>query len=346
MRRMVRETGLSVDDFVQPLFVVEGQGVRKEIASIAGNYHLSIDMLVEEAKELGDLGIPAILLFGIPNGKDDKATGAYAPDGIVQRAVKAVKHAVPDMVVITDVCLCEHTTHGHCGIIRNGYIANDPTTEIVAKIALSHVEAGADIVAPAGMMDGQIRAIRGTLEEHGHHEAVIMAYAAKYASGLYEPFFRHGTQSPVAFGDKRSHQMDFANSTEAMREIALDIEEGADIIMIKPALFYLDVVYRARERFDQPLAVYNVSGEYAMIQAASEAGRLDFEAVMQEALVSCRRAGADIVISYYAKDAARTLGKASYPWRAAHPLPAAEADAASLDGNGRGVSPLDVEVRK
>ncbi len=309
MRRMVRETSLSVNDFIQPLFVVEGEKIRREINSIAGNYHLSVDMLVEEARELSDLGIPAILLFGIPKGKDEKATGAYAPDGIVQKAVRALKSAVPDMLIITDVCLCEHTTHGHCGIISNGYLVNDPTIALIAKTALSHVEAGADIVAPAAMMDGQIHAIRSTLEEHGHHEAVIMAYSAKYASKLYDPFFKHGTQSPVTFGDKRSHQMDFGNSNEAMREIALDIEEGADIIMVKPALFYLDIVYRARERFDLPLAVYNVSGEYAMIQAAAEAGRVDAVAVMQEALTACKRAGADLIISYFAKDAARLINK-------------------------------------
>ncbi len=309
MRRMVRETGLTVDDFIQPLFVVEGEGIRKEIDSIPGNYHLSVDMLIEEARELNDLGIPAVLLFGIPKKKDEMATGAYAPDGIIQQAVRALKSAVPDIVIVTDVCLCEHTTHGHCGIISNGYLVNDSTTPIIAKTALSYVEAGADIVAPAGMMDGQIHAIRTTLEEHGHHETVIMAYAAKYASKLYEPFFKHGTQSPVTFGDKKSHQMDCANSNEAMREIALDIEEGADIIMIKPALFYLDIVYRAKERFDLPLAVYNVSGEYAMVQAAAEAGRLDAVAVMQEALMSCKRAGADLIISYFAKDAARIFNK-------------------------------------
>ncbi len=344
MRRLVRETGLSADDFIQPLFVVEGDGVRREISSIAGNYHLSVDMLVEEARELSGLGIPAVLLFGIPEGKDDSAAGAYAPDGIVQRAVQAIKKAVPGMVVITDVCLCEHTTHGHCGIIRNGYLANDPTTQIIARIALSHVEAGADIVAPAAMMDGQIRAIRTMLEEHGYHEAAIMAYAAKYASKLYDPFFKHGTQSPVAFGDKRSHQMDFANSREAMREIELDIEEGADIVMVKPALFYLDVVYQARQRFDTPLAVYNVSGEYAMVQAAAEAGRLDFDAVMQEALVSCKRAGADVIISYYAKEAARLLNRPAYSWHSARPLPEFQSDAPALDGNARGVSSVDVEV--
>ncbi len=346
MRRMVSETGLSVDNFIQPLFVVEGKGIRRGIPSIAGNYHFSIDMVVEEARELSDLGIPAVLLFGIPNGKDDEAAGAYAPDGIVQRAVRALKKAGPEMVIITDVCLCEHTTHGHCGIISNGYLLNDPTIEIIAKVALSHVEAGADIVAPAAMMDGQIHAIRTTLEEHGFHEAVIMAYAAKYASRLYEPFFRHGTQSPVAFGDKKSHQMDCANSNEAMREIELDIEEGADIVMIKPALFYLDIVYRARQRFDLPLAVYNVSGEYAMIQGAAEARRLDFEAVMQEALISCRRAGANLIISYYAKEAARGLNKKAYSYRVARPLPVLEADVPPLHGNGGGVSLRNVKVCK
>ena len=338
LRMMISENRLSVNDLVQPLFVVEGSGIRQEISSIAGNYHLSIDMLVEEAKQLRDLGIPAILLFGIPGGKDDTAASAYSPDGIVQRAARALRMAVPGLVIITDVCLCEHTTHGHCGIISDGYLLNDPTTELIAKVALSHVEAGADIVAPAAMMDGQVGAIRTVLEGHGYHEAAIMAYASKFASRLYEPFFKHGTQSQVAFGDKRSHQMDFANSNEAMREIALDIEEGADIIMIKPALFYLDIVRRARERFDMPLAVYNVSGEYAMIQAASMAGSLDFDAVMQEALISCKRAGAGIIISYYAKAAARNLGKASNSWRAAHPIPAMEADSAPFNGDSSSIT--------
>lgn len=346
LRRMVRETSLSVDNFIQPLFVVEGKGIRQEIPSIAGNYHLSVDMLVEEARELAGLGIPAILLFGIPDTKDDSGAGAYEPYGIVQRAVRAVKSAVPEMVVITDVCLCEHTTHGHCGIISNGYLVNDQTIDIIAGIALSHVEAGADIVAPAAMMDGQIRAIRTALEEQGYHEAVIMAYAAKYASGLYEPFFRHGTQSPAAFGDKKSHQMDFANSNEAMREIALDIEEGADIIMIKPALFYLDIVYRARQRFDTPVAVYNVSGEYAMMHAAAEAERLDFGAVMEEALVSCRRAGADLLISYFAKEAAKILNKTSHSWRTACPSPALKGSPLAFDGKASGVSAANVKVDK
>ncbi len=331
LRRLVRETGLSVDDLVQPLFVVEGTGIRQEIPSMPGNFHLSIDKLVEEARELSDLGIPAILLFGIPEEKNDWATGAYAPDGIVQRAVRALKKAAPDMVVITDVCLCEHTTHGHCGIIRDGYLVNDPTLELIAKTALSHVEAGADIVAPAAMMDGQIQAIRAALEEHGYHEAVIMAYAVKFASRLYEPFFKHGTQSPVTHGNKKSHQMDFGNSNEAMREIALDIEEGADIIMIKPALFYLDIVHRAKETFNLPLAVYNVSGEYAMIHAGAEAGRLDLDAVMMEALISCKRAGSNIIISYFAKYAAQTLSKASSSFRQAVPVQKFEAGFESFD---------------
>ncbi len=344
MRRMTSETSLSVDDFIQPLFVVEGSRLRQEIPSMPGNYHLSIDMLVEEAMELSDLGVPAILLFGIPNSKNDGATGAYASDGIVQRAVKALKSAVPETVVITDVCLCEHTSHGHCGIIRNGYLVNDPTIEIIAKAALSHVEAGADIVAPAAMMDGQIRAIRTVLEENGHHEAAIMAYAAKFASGLYEPFFKHGTQSPVVFGDKKSHQMNFANSNEAMREIALDIDEGADIVMVKPALFYLDVVYRAKQRFELPLAVYNVSGEYAMIQAAAEAGRLDLDAVMREALISCKRAGADMIISYFAKKAAQIINRTSFSAMVAHPLQAMENDIMSPGGNGGLISCGNVEA--
>ncbi len=347
LRRLVRETSLSVDDFVQPLFVVEGNKIRQEIPSMPGNYHLSIDMLVEEARELADLGIPAVLLFGIPDDKNDEAAGAYAPGGVVQRAVRALKSAVPDMVVITDVCLCEHTTHGHCGILSsNGYLVNDPTIELIAKTALSHVEAGADIVAPAAMMDGQIQAIRGALEDHGYHEAAIMAYAVKYASRLYEPFFKHGTQSPVTHGNKKSHQMDFSNSNEAMREIALDIEEGADIIMIKPALFYLDIVYRAKEMFDLPLAVYNVSGEYAMIQAAAEAGLLDLEAVMMEALIACKRAGSSIIISYFAKYAAQTLNKTSHSFRYARSLKPFETGFPPFDGKASVMATLNVEVGK
>ncbi len=304
---MVRETSLSVKDFILPMFVVHGKGIKKEIGALPGNYQLSVDCLIEEVKEVRDLGIPAVLLFGLPEKKDENGSEAYAPDGIVQRALKAIKKEVPDIVVITDICLCEYTINGHCGIVKNGYVDNDSTLELIAKIALSHVEAGSDIVAPAGMMDGQISVIRTILDKHGYHEAIIMAYAAKYASKLYDPFFKHGTKSCVAFGDKKSHQMDYANSNEAMREIAMDVEEGADIIMVKPAMFYLDIVYRAREKFKMPLAVYNVSGEYTMIKSAAEAGKINEKEVMMEALTGFKRAGADLIISYFAKDVAKIL---------------------------------------
>lgn len=298
---------MSVKDFIYPMFVVHGRGVRKEINVLPGNYHLSVDRLTEEVRKIRDLGIPAVLLFGLPLKKDEIASEAYAHDGIVQRAVRAIKKDVPDIVVITDACLCEYTHHGHCGILNNGYVENDATLKLIAKTALSQVEAGADIVAPAAMMDGQISAIRTILDEHNHHEAIIMAYAAKYASSLYDPFFKHGTQSSVAKGDKKSHQMDFSNSNEAMREIALDIEEGADIVMVKPAMFYLDVVYRAKHEFKMPLAVYNVSGEYTMLKSAAELGRLDEKRVMLEIFTAFKRAGADLIISYAAKDAAEIL---------------------------------------
>lgn len=304
---MVRETILSIDDLIYPMFVVEGTGVRKEIGSLPGNYHLSIDKFVEEVKIVHDMGIPAILLFGVPRYKDEMATGAYNPDGLIQRAVRAIKSIIPEMTVITDVCLCEYTTHGHCGIIEDNYVRNDPTVELIAKTALSHAEAGADIVAPAAMMDGQVRAMRSILDVNGFEHTIIMAYAAKFASKLYDPFFKHGTQSSVAFGDKKSHQIDFANSNEAMREIALDIEEGADIVIVKPAMFYLDVVYRTKQEFNIPMAVYNVSGEYAMIKSASEAGKIDGQGVMMEALTGFKRAGADMIITYFAKEAARIL---------------------------------------
>jgi len=263
--------------------------------------------LVEEAAEARELGIPAVLLFGVPEAKDELASGSYAKDGIVQEAVKALKHAVPGILVITDVCPCEYTLNGHCGIIRNGYLDNDLSLELIAKIALSHAEAGSDMIAPAAMLDGQIRALRDALDSHCFENLPIMAYSAKFASKLYDPFFKEGTQSAVSFGDKRTHQMDFFNSDEAMREIALDIEEGADIVMVKPALFYLDIVYRAKQEFRMPLAVYDVSGEYAMIDAAARMGRLDRDAVMLEALACMMRAGADIIITYFAKQAAKLL---------------------------------------
>ena len=308
-RELVRETNLSVKDFIQPLFAVPGSGIRKEISALPGNYHLSIDCLVEEARQVRDLGIPAVLLFGVPETKDECASGAYSPDGIVQQAVRALKSMVPDILVITDVCSCEYTTHGHCGIIENGYLANDRSLELLAKITLSHAEAGADMVAPAAMLDGEIRAMRQILDAHGFHNLPIMGYSEKYASKLYDPFFKEGTHSTLSFGDKRTHQMDYSNSDEAMREIALDIEEGADIIMVKPALFYLDVVYRAKKEFQMPLAVYNVSGEYAMIDAAAKMGRLNRDAIMFEALTCLKRAGADLIITYFAKRAAKLLSE-------------------------------------
>ncbi len=307
IRCLVRENRLAPSNFVLPLFVVPGHQVRREIASLPGNYHLSIDCLVEEAIAARDLGIAAILLFGVPETRDEQASSAYAQHGIVQEAVRALKSTVPDLLVITDICPCEYTLNGHCGIIRNGYLDNDASLELIARITLSHVEAGSDIVAPASMLDGQIQAMRHVLDAHGFHNLPIMAYSAKFASKLYDPFFKEGTQSSVAFGDKRTHQMDFSNSDEAMREIALDIEEGADIVMVKPALFYLDVVYRAKQEFKMPLAVYDVSGEYAMIDAAARLGRLDRDAIMMEALTCMKRAGADIIITYFAKRAAELL---------------------------------------
>jgi porphobilinogen synthase len=309
MRGLVRETHLSAGSFVLPLFAVPGSGIRREIPSLPGNYHLSVDTLVEEAVEARELGIPAVLLFGVPESRDLQASGAYARNGIVQEAVRALKDAVPGMVVITDVCACEYTPHGHCGILRNGYLDNDASLELIAKIALSHAEAGSDMVAPAAMLDGQIAAIRKTLDAGGYENLPIMGYSAKFASRLYDPFFRDGTQSATAFGDKKSHQMDICNSDEAMREIALDIEEGADIVMVKPALFYLDVVYRAKQEFRMPLAAYDVSGEYALIDAAAQLRRLDRDGIMMEALSCIRRAGADIIITYFAKRAAKLLAE-------------------------------------
>ena len=307
IRSLVRESQVSVGKFILPLFVVPGRHVRHEIPSLPGNYQLSIDCLVEEAVAARDMGIPAVLLFGIPETKDDSATGAWNPAGIVQQAVRTLKRTVSDLIVITDVCACEYTTSGHCGYLRNGYLDNDSSLDLIAKITLSHADAGSDMVAPACMLDGQIQTMRQALDVHGFHNLPIMAYSAKFASGLYDPFFREGTHSALTFGDKKTHQMDFSNSDEAMREIALDIEEGADIVMVKPALFYLDVVSRAKREFHMPLAAYNVSGEYAMIDAAARLGRLNRDAIMLEALTAIRRAGADLIITYFAKRAAELL---------------------------------------
>ena len=308
LRRLVRETVLSVDDLVYPLFAVPGKSVKKPIGSMPGQFQLSVDYMAKEARGAYELGIPAVLLFGIPSQKDENATGAFAKDGIVQQAVRRIKNEVPDMLVITDVCLCEYTSHGHCGILEKGQVQNDMTLEVLAETALSQVHAGADMVAPSAMMDGQIMAIREALDESALDEIPIMAYAAKYASSFYGPF-REAAESAPQFGDRKSYQMDPANADEAIREIGLDVAEGADIIMVKPALAYLDVIYRARQEFDLPLAAYNVSGEYSMIKAAAQLGWLDEEKAMLESLTAIKRAGADIVITYWAKQLAQVLWK-------------------------------------
>jgi porphobilinogen synthase len=303
---MVRETTLKVEDLIYPLFTVHGRGVREPIASMPGQFRLSIDELLKECKDAASMGIPAVLLFGIPRDKDPRGSEAYAEDGIIQQAVRAVKETIPDLLVVTDVCLCEYTSHGHCGIVEEGRIKNDPTLELIARTALSHAEAGADIVAPSDMMDGRVGAIREALDDSAYQETPIMAYSAKYASAFYGPF-REAAGSVPQFGDRRAYQMDPANGVEAMREIALDVDEGADIVMVKPALPYLDIISRAKAEFGLPLAAYSVSGEYAMIRAAGRLGWLDEERVMVEALTGIRRAGADIVITYFAKDMARLI---------------------------------------
>ncbi len=306
LRRMVREVSLSPDDLILPLFVVPGEGVKEEIAALPGVYHWSVDLVHDPVREAWSLGVPAVIVFGLPESKDPRGSEAYAPDGTVQRAVAAIKEACPEVVVITDVCLCQYTDHGHCGVVEGGRILNDPSLELLARTALSHVKAGADMVAPSDMMDGRVGAIRELLDEAGYAHVPIMSYAAKYASAFYGPF-REAAHSAPQFGDRRSYQMDPANAREAMREIQLDVEEGADVVMVKPALPYLDIIRAARERFDLPLAAYNVSGEYAMIKAAAQRGWLDERAVALEALLSIKRAGADMIITYFALDAARWL---------------------------------------
>ena len=305
-RRLVQETTLAPSDFILPLFIAPGQGVRQEISSMPGQYHLSVDQVVEEAKVVADHGLLAVLLFGLPEQKDAVGREAYSTTGIVQRAVRAIKQAVPSLLVVTDVCLCEYTDHGHCGVVEGERIVNDATLDLLGRTALSHVEAGADMVAPSDMMDGRVGAIRQALDGKGHDHVPIMAYAAKYASSFYGPF-RDAVESAPQFGDRRSYQMDPANVREALREVRLDVEEGADIVMVKPALPYLDVIYRVRQSTDLPLAAYNVSGEFAMLKAAAQQGWLDEEGAMLEALIGIKRAGADIVITYYAKEAARLL---------------------------------------
>jgi porphobilinogen synthase len=306
LRGMVRETELSVRDFIYPLFVVPGVNVKKEISSMPGVYQMSVDQIVRECAEVHSLGLPAVIFFGIPEKKDEVGSGAYDAQGIVQRALRAVKKEVPGLYLITDVCLCEYTSHGHCGIVRGGEIVNDDSIELLAKEALTHVQAGADMVAPSDMFDGRVGAIRKTLDANGFVSVPIMSYAAKYASGFYGPF-REAAESTPKFGDRRSHQMDPANSDEALREVAQDITEGADIVMVKPALAYLDVIHRVKERFGMPTAAYNVSGEYALVKAAEKMGWVDGERVMMEMLTSIKRAGADLILTYFAKDAAKVL---------------------------------------
>ena len=307
LRKMIRETSLSVDQLIYPMFVVEGKDVREPVSSMPGIFRFSVDELLKEVELVDSLSIPGILLFGIPERKDSKGSSAYAPDGIVQKAVSAIKERIPELVVITDVCLCEYTDHGHCGLLRGTEIDNDATLEVLARVAVSHAQAGADIVAPSDMMDGRVGAIRRALDEEGFQNVAIMAYSAKYCSAFYGPF-REAAESAPRFGDRRSYQMDICNSEEALREVALDIAEGADIVMVKPALSYLDVIRRVKESFDWPLAAYNVSGEYSMVKAAAANGWLDEDRIIVEILLAIRRAGADLILTYFAKDAARLIG--------------------------------------
>ncbi len=306
LRRMIRETRLSVDNLIYPLFVTFGKGVKDEISSMPGHYRFSVDKITEEVKEAQNLKIPAIILFGIPEHKDEVGSEAYNKCGVVQEAVKAIKSATPEIIVITDVCIDEYTSHGHCGLVKGDEILNDPTLELLSKMALTHVEAGADMVAPSDMMDGRVGAIRETLDDNGFDNIPIMAYSAKYASAFYGPF-REAADSEPKFGDRKSYQMDPPNSEEAMREVLLDIEEGADIVMVKPALPYLDIIYRVKHELGMPVAAYNVSGEFSLIKAAGQKGWVDEERVMMEALISIKRAGADMIVTYFAKEAARIL---------------------------------------
>jgi len=308
IRKMVRETSLSPDDFIYPLFVTSGKNIRKEIKSMPGCFQESVDKIVKHAKEIYSLGIPAILLFGIPEHKDKIGSSAYDPHGVVQKAIRAIKDKVSDLYVITDVCMCEYTSHGHCGIIEKGDVKNDLTLELLSKEAVSHAKAGADMVAPSDMMDGRVRAIRVALDDEGFSEIPIMSYAAKYASAFYGPF-REAAESTPKFGDRRSYQMDPANRREALKEVALDIEEGADIVMVKPAMTYLDIISDVKNAFDLPVAAYNVSGEYSLIKAGAKLGWIDEQRVMMEVLTSIKRAGADLILTYFAKDAAKILNK-------------------------------------
>ncbi|MDP2729403.1 MAG: porphobilinogen synthase [Dehalococcoidales bacterium] len=304
LRKLVRENRVEVGDLIYPLFIIEGKGIKEEISSMPGVFHFSPDRLSAEIEDIAKLGIPAVLLFGIPETKDETGSSAYHPQGVIQQAIRVIKECVPELVVITDVCLCEYTSHGHCGIITGGEVDNDKTLPLLAKMALSHVEAGADIVAPSDMMDGRVKTIRQALDEKGFQQTAILSYAAKYASAFYGPF-REAAASTPQFGDRRSYQMDPPNVREALREVEQDINEGADIIMVKPALAYLDVIRQVRNTFNYPLAAYNVSGEYSMVKAAVRQGWLDEKQVVQEILTAIKRAGADIILTYHAKDLAR-----------------------------------------
>jgi len=306
--RMVRETKLSVDDLIYPIFVTFGESVRDEISSMPGNFRLSVDLLTDEAREIASLGIPAVILFGIPETKDATGSSAIDPDGVVQNAIKEIKSSVPELVVITDVCIDEYTDHGHCGIVEYGRVLNDPTLDVLGEMAVSHARAGADMVAPSDMMDGRIGHVRKMLDREGFSDTPIMAYSAKYASGFYGPF-REACDSAPQFGDRSTYQMDPANSREAVREVFLDIQENADIVMVKPALAYMDIICRVKNEFSLPVAAYNVSGEFSMVKAAAEKGWIDGERVMMEILLSIKRAGADMILTYHAKEAARKLGK-------------------------------------
>ena len=305
---MVRETSLSTDDLIEPFFVCEGSDVRQEISSMPGVCRFSIKNLVSEVKDSYALGIPAVILFGIPDKKDKLGSEAYNPNGIVQRAVREIKNVIPEVVVITDVCIDEYTDHGHCGVVKDGQILNDATLEILSKMALTHAEAGADIVAPSDMMDGRVQAIRKTLDETGHQEKIIMSYAAKYASAFYGPF-REAANSSPQFGDRCSYQMDPANVSEGIKEVLQDVEEGADIVMVKPALSYLDVISQVKREINVPLAAYNVSGEYSMVKAAAQKGWIDGDKVMMEMLLSIKRAGAQMILTYFSREAAKFLGR-------------------------------------
>ncbi|MEI6727947.1 MAG: porphobilinogen synthase [Actinomycetes bacterium] len=307
IRTMLRETTLAVDDLIYPFFVIAGEGIKNSISSMPGCYQLSIGNLLGEVREVVELGIPAIMLFGIPSHKDSAATGAYDPEGVVQMAVRAIKDEFPDLVVITDVCLCEYMDHGHCGVVQDGEIVNDVTLELLTKMAVTHAESGADFVAPSDMMDGRVAAIRNALDDEGLTDTAIMAYSAKFASAFYGPF-REACDCAPAFGDRRTYQMDPANGEEAVREVLLDIEEGADIIMVKPALPYLDVIHAVKQETKFPLAAYNVSGEYAMLKAAAANGWLEEERAVMEAVTGIKRAGADLIITYHAKDIVRWIG--------------------------------------